>query len=126
MTLLAKAEEMERQRKELIHTCKELSHKLREALENEYRDLIVDKQRFSPSDAARFVAKHQEQAAWIPGPVKFGALLPLLTKSSRAYMPLANCSQSQRNVIRGIHSQNSKHCRRSSVLRRWLRNIIIC
>jgi very-short-patch-repair endonuclease/superfamily I DNA/RNA helicase len=77
-TLLGKAAGLERQRKELLRTCLELSHKLREALENEYRDLTVDTQRFSPSDAARFVAKHREQAAWIPGPIKLGASINLL------------------------------------------------
>jgi very-short-patch-repair endonuclease len=89
-TLLAKAGELERQRKELVHTCKKLSHKLREALENEYRDLIVGERRFSPSDAARFVAKHQEQAAWIPGPVKFGASITLADQELTRLYALGN------------------------------------
>jgi very-short-patch-repair endonuclease/superfamily I DNA/RNA helicase len=77
-TLLGKAAGLERQRKDLLHKCLELKHRLREALENEYRDLAVDTEHFSPSDAARFVAKHRDQAAWIPGPVKLGASLTLL------------------------------------------------
>lgn len=76
-TLLNKAEGLGRQRKDILHTCLELKHKLREALENEYRDIIVDTERLSPSDAARFVADHCENAAWIPAPVKLGASIPL-------------------------------------------------
>jgi hypothetical protein len=76
-TLLATATRLDLQRKNLLNTCLELKHKLREALENEYRDVIVDTERFSPSDAARFIAKHREDAAWIPAPVKLGASIPL-------------------------------------------------
>jgi hypothetical protein len=73
-TLLATSAGLEHQRKSLLHTGLELKHKLREALENEYREVIVEADRFSPSDAARFIAKYSEDAAWIPSPVKFGAL----------------------------------------------------
>ena len=76
-TLLHKAAGLERQRKNVLHTCLELKHKLREALENEYRDVIVDIERFSPSDAARFVAKHRGDSAWIPAPVALGTPMPL-------------------------------------------------
>jgi len=76
-TLLATAEGLDRQRKKLLHTYLELKHKLREALENEYRDVLVDGESFSPSDAARFVAKRCHDAGWIPSPVKLGASIPL-------------------------------------------------
>jgi len=72
-TLLAKATSFENERKKLLHHSKELKHKLREALENEYREIVVGERHFSPSDAARFVASHCEQHGWIPGPVKLGA-----------------------------------------------------
>lgn len=73
ITLLGKATKFEGERKERLRNSKELNHKLREALENEYREIVIAEKRFSPSDAARFVSSHQEQHAWIPGPVKFGA-----------------------------------------------------
>jgi very-short-patch-repair endonuclease len=75
--LLATAEGLDRQRKKLLHTCLELKHKLREALENEYRDVLADGESFSPSDAARFVANRRDDAAWIPSPVRLGASIPL-------------------------------------------------
>jgi AAA domain len=76
-TLLATGARLERQRGDLLHSCRELKHKLREALENEYRDVVVDGERFSPSDAARFVARHRQDAAWIPAPVSFGDYIPI-------------------------------------------------
>ncbi len=72
-TLLDKAMKFEEDRKGRLHYSKELSHKLREALENEYREITVGERQFSPSDAARFVSNHREQHAWIPGPVRLGA-----------------------------------------------------
>ena len=72
-TLLHKATQFEDERKKLLHQSKELNHKLREALENEYRELIVGDRHFSPSDAARFVANHREAHGWIPAPIKLGA-----------------------------------------------------
>lgn len=75
--LLATAEGLDRQRKKLLHTCLELKHRLREALENEYRDVLVGGESFSPSDAARFVAKRGDDAAWIPSPVELGTSIPL-------------------------------------------------
>ena len=71
-TLLHKASQFEDDRKKLLHKSKELNHKLREALENEYREVVVGDQHFSPSDAARFVANHRDAHGWIPAPVKLG------------------------------------------------------
>ena len=76
-TLLDKATTFEGERRKLLHRIKELGRKLRKALENEYRDIAVGEQRFTPSDAARFVARHREEQAWIPGPVKLGAKISL-------------------------------------------------
>ena len=77
VTLLDKAASFENERKKLLQHSKELSHKLREALENEYREIAVGEKHFSPSDAARFVASQCEQHGWIPGPVKLGADITL-------------------------------------------------
>ncbi len=63
-----------------------LQRDLREALENEYREITVDERRFSPSDAARYVKAHGAQHAWIPGPVKLATSLPLnSTELARLY-----------------------------------------
>ena len=76
-TLLHKATQFEDERRKLLHLSKELNHKLREALENEYREVVVGDRHFSPSDAARFVANHRDAHGWIPAPVKLGANISL-------------------------------------------------
>lgn len=76
-TLLHKATRFEEERRKLLHLSKELNHKLREALENEYREIVVGDRHFSPSDAARFVANHRDAHGWIPAPVKLGVNISL-------------------------------------------------
>jgi very-short-patch-repair endonuclease len=85
-SLATRAAGLRQRRKELLGESKVLQQDLREALENEYRDIVVDERRFTPSDAARYVKAHQRQDAWIPGPVKLGAHLPLdTTQIGRLY-----------------------------------------
>ena len=76
-SLAARATRLGQRRKELLTELKVLQRDLREALENEYREITVDERRFSPSDAAKYVKAHGTQHAWIPGPVKLAASLPL-------------------------------------------------
>lgn len=76
-SLAARATRLGQRRKELLTELKVLQRDLREALENEYREVTVDDKRFSPSDAAKYVKAHGTQHAWIPGPVKLGEVLPL-------------------------------------------------
>nr|WP_298721416.1 AAA domain-containing protein [uncultured Steroidobacter sp.] len=76
-SLVSRATRLGERRKELLNELKVLQRDLREALENEYREITVDERRFSPSDAAKYVKAHGAQHAWIPGPVKLGASLPL-------------------------------------------------
>jgi len=76
-SLLQKARSFELERKNLLAQAKQLSHKLRESLENEYREIVVGERRFTPSDAARFVALHRADCGWIPTPVKLGSDLSL-------------------------------------------------
>ena len=76
-SLLQKARGFESERKRLLAQAKQLNHKLRESLENEYREIVVGERRFTPSDAARFVALHRAGCDWIPTPVKLGAELNL-------------------------------------------------
>jgi len=72
-TLLQKAAQFEAERKSLLRKTNELRHSLREALENEYLEVVGGKQKFAPSDAARFVASNQLEHNWIPSPVKLNA-----------------------------------------------------
>ena len=76
-SLLKKSQGFEAERKQLLAQSKELSQKLRQALENEYREIKVGNKIFSPSDAARFISNHQKAHDWIPTPVKIGVDLIL-------------------------------------------------
>ena len=51
-SLLQKARQFEAERRKLLTQTKQLTHKLREALENEYREIVVGERPFTPSDAA--------------------------------------------------------------------------
>ena len=76
-SLLQKARQFETERRKLLTQTKQLTHKLREALENEYREIVVGERHFTPSDAARFVSAKREPHSWIPAPIKLGADLSL-------------------------------------------------
>ncbi|GFE89977.1 disulfide isomerase [Steroidobacter agaridevorans] len=76
-SLVSRATRLGQRRKELLADLKALQGDLRAALENEYREITVDERRFSPADAAKYVKAHGAQHAWIPGPVKLAAPLPL-------------------------------------------------
>jgi hypothetical protein len=77
VSLLQKTRQFEAERRELLGGSRQLTHKLREALENEYREIVVGDRHFTPSDAARFVAVNQEVHGWIPAPVRVGSNLGL-------------------------------------------------
>lgn len=85
-SLAARATGLGQRRRELLNEMKVLQRDLREALENEYREITVDERRFTPSDAARYVKTHGSQHAWIPGGVKLATPLPLdSTELARLY-----------------------------------------
>lgn len=76
-SLLQKARQFEAERRKLLTQTKQLTHKLREALENEYREIVVGERPFTPSDAARFVSTNREVHSWIPTPIRLGTNLSL-------------------------------------------------
>lgn len=85
-SLLEKAQQFEQQRKELLSKKRSLKQKLRQALENEYREIKVGERVFSPAEAARHVRDNKVSASWIPSPVKLGAKLALsLQEFARLY-----------------------------------------
>ena len=67
-TLLTKASQFEVQRRELTSKLRHLKSRLREALENEYREIHVGARTFTPSDAARYVRANQTGNDWIVSP----------------------------------------------------------
>lgn len=79
-TLLEKSKRFDEQRRGLLSKLRDLNHKLREALENEYREIPVGGRTFSPSEAARFVNANRNGNQWIPAPIKVGADIELSEK----------------------------------------------
>lgn len=78
--MLTQAQRMASERVKMLAKVRELGQKLRQALENEYREIIVHDKEFSPSDAARYVALHKAAHNWIPSPVKLGSSLNSTTE----------------------------------------------
>jgi very-short-patch-repair endonuclease len=76
-SLLRKAAQFGEEREGLVAQKLVQGQKLRQALENEYREIKVGSLNFSPSDAARRVQKNKSVHSWIPSPVKLGANLTL-------------------------------------------------
>jgi very-short-patch-repair endonuclease len=76
-SLLAKSHQFEKQRKELLSKKRSLKQKLRQALENEYREIKVGDRVFGPAEAARYVRDNKASSSWIPSPVRLGADLSL-------------------------------------------------
>jgi very-short-patch-repair endonuclease len=76
-TLEHQAAVLERERSEILTRLRNTKKKLLDARGNEYRDIVVAGQAYSPSDAARKVAQTRGQHDWIPGRVSLSAPLPL-------------------------------------------------
>jgi len=100
-SLQQKARQFSDERKRLLHYSQNLAHKLKEALENEYREIVVGDQRFTPSDAARFVAANGDAHGWIPFPAKLGADLTLSNEQLvRLYALGTACTQAEEQDAR--------------------------
>ena len=65
------------ERAELVGRLAELRQRLADARADEYRDVVVGGKTWSPSEAARKIAREVEVNGWIPGPVQLGIDLPL-------------------------------------------------
>ena len=78
--MLAQAQRIASERIKLLASVRELSHKLRQALENEYREITVHGREFSPSDAARYVAQNKAVHGWIPSRVRPGSQLNITAR----------------------------------------------
>jgi len=91
--LLERARRFEAERHELLSQIAQASGQLRAALDNEYREIVVGDRRFTPSDAARFVAEHRQAAGWIPQPILLGVDLSLsVADLTRLYALATSCT----------------------------------
>lgn len=100
-SLLRKSQQYSQERKQLITREIELRHKLREAIENEYKEIEAGDKKVSPSDAARFIDKHKEQHSWIPSPIKIEVDIDnYLSDLSRLYLLGATFSATEETDAR--------------------------
>ncbi|MBK8384134.1 MAG: AAA family ATPase [Candidatus Accumulibacter sp.] len=99
--LLQRARQFESQRQELLSRTRLATNKLRQALENEYREIVVGDRHFTPSEGARFVSKHREAHAWIPQPVRLGADLSVSAPDlARLYALGTSCTAAEEQDAR--------------------------
>jgi very-short-patch-repair endonuclease len=76
-SLAREGERLTQHRQELLERLVDLRTKLISARGDEYRDIVVSGKDWTPSDAARLVAREQKLHSWIPGPVTPEVGLPL-------------------------------------------------
>lgn len=72
-----KAGRLREQRNIILDDLKRARNDLMLARNDEYRDVVIAGQAFSPSGAARQVSKGKGENDWLPGPLAEGAPLPL-------------------------------------------------
>jgi very-short-patch-repair endonuclease len=72
-----RAGSLQRQRSEILGRLKDAQSRLRKAQGDEYREVVVAGDSFTPANAARKVASGQGEDNWIPSPVTLGEPLPL-------------------------------------------------
>jgi very-short-patch-repair endonuclease len=98
------AKQLTQQRLDLLVQLKKTGAELKEARGSEYRAIVVAGQQYSPTEAARYVARHRSDAAWLPGPVQPDIALPLsLEELVRLYQTNALVtSQDEQEVLVGL------------------------
>lgn len=77
--LAREAKGLDNQRGALIVTLRQTRRALLDALQDEYRPIVIDGKEYAPSEAARFIQVNEKDSAWIPGPLPVGAPVPLST-----------------------------------------------
>lgn len=81
--LQRQADELARERRELLGKLRQLRREILNARVDEYWDIVVSGQSYPPSEAARQVAREKDQNGWIPSPVTLGIPLPLSEREVR-------------------------------------------
>jgi very-short-patch-repair endonuclease len=76
-TLATEISQRTEERQKLMERAVFLTRQIREALVAEYRPVEMLGVKMTPADTARHCAKHAAASAWLPGPLKVGAELPL-------------------------------------------------
>lgn len=76
-SLIQRANSLSVERKQILSQLRAARQELLHARTDEYRDVVVGGQGYTPSDAARTVKAGTDVHDWIPSPTKLGCSLPL-------------------------------------------------
>jgi very-short-patch-repair endonuclease len=100
----AEAERSYRARTVLLEQLKARETELRQAIRDEYDDLIVGGQTFPPSTAARLVREQGQLHEWLPGPLEPGVLCPLTDDEVRELYRLSTeiTQQDETDIAAGL------------------------
>lgn len=85
-SLSKKSERFKEERNELTKRQLALKHLLREAIENEYKNIQIEEKSYTPTDAARLVSQNKFGNDWIPSPISTEINIePKVTDIDRLY-----------------------------------------
>lgn len=79
----ARAERSRKARAQLLEQLRAQERELRQAIRDEYDDIIVGGRTFEPARAARLVKEQRAEHEWLPGPLERGVLCPLSDEEVR-------------------------------------------
>jgi very-short-patch-repair endonuclease/superfamily I DNA/RNA helicase len=100
-SLSIKSARYELERSELIRRQNTLRHLLREAIENEYKSITLGEKNYSPSEAAKLIARHKEGNDWIPSPITVSyAIEPKIQSIQQIYALNKEFNQSEESDSR--------------------------
>lgn len=104
----AEAQRSQLARTQLIDSIRKQQHALRQAIRDEYDDIIVGGQTFAPSSAARLVREQRQEHVWLPGPLESGSLCPLNDDEVRELYRLGTVAtqQDEADIAAGLPAPN--------------------
>ena len=96
-------EDLRKKREALIASHRELTNAILNARADEYREIAISGEGFTPSEAARVVHGGRQRLDHIPSPVEFGSPLPLSEgEFSELYATNESVSLSDESELRGV------------------------
>ncbi len=102
-SLELEADRLTQERAGLLGRLAELRQQLADARSDEYRDVAIGDRAWSPSEAARKIARESEVNGWIPSPIQAGIDLPLSGGE------LAELYATNRSISPDVESELSGH-----------------
>jgi very-short-patch-repair endonuclease len=102
-SLEMEAKKLEAERLDVLKKLGEIRNQLADARADEYREIVIGRESWTPADGARHVVQAKEAHGWIPGPVAAVAPLPLSDSE------LANLYRTNVSISREDEKELSGH-----------------